>query len=899
MGKYALLIGVDTYGEGLQPLPAASKDVAALREVLLNPKMGGFDEAKPVINPTRREMAREIELWFQDRQPEDLVLLFFSGHGVKDDRRDLYFAAADTEKQRNRLLTSTATSARLLHDWIRACKAKYQVLILDCCFSGAFGELVGKDDGEIPLKEQLGAEGRVVLASTSAVDYSFQEKDADLSTYTHYLVEGIGGAADDNGDGLITVGELHRYVKQKVSISSPAMSPTLITLKDEAWLIPLVRVSQQDDPELAYRKQADQLAKGPEFTGGARRILTQMRRDLGIPDSRAEAIEAEVLEPFWAYQQKQKEYEEGLRDFDQSRKGKPLNSQLGEIEDLKQLRTYLGLKSKDADALEQGVFRCTLDTLLERIKSKIKLKPFIVPLVGCSLVALVGLVVFIRSQPGPPSPPEQPTSKESEKAGIDKVDIGKKLITYGENINFLGLGGSHKDEINRAVQEFSTKNYGDAQIAFDNLYEKLKEDKDPRLPQLLIFSNNACVRERHQAGEPIYTIVAAGPFTGDALDTGAKMLRGIAQAQDEAVKCDPDKQQYSDSVPKVNLQVRLADDLNNPDQAGSLAQVLMADRGTFAPLAVVGHYISDATCKALEQGYREAGVPVIVPLSNRTDLRKDCGGDKGPNYVFRNTSSAAVQVKTIVDDIKEKFPSSRPNVAIFYNPDDSSSKDVFIEVRDLIDRDQVANITAERQLKDINNPSDSLQESGIENSNIMIVLPDGKNKDSTSFNNAVELVKANRGERLVYGSNPLYNNENVVQPLLNSIGLKNLEDRFFIPTDWHKGCGSKDFVNRSQQYWGGTVNRVTALAYEAVYVLLAGLRGEVTRDTLGTYLTDLGTQTTDNFVKSPIVKSPIFDDKTVSFDPVTGDRNEIQERVLTTIGDNPQDPFVVVDNRCP
>jgi ABC-type branched-subunit amino acid transport system substrate-binding protein len=313
----------------------------------------------------------------------------------------------------------------------------------------------------------------------------------------------------------------------------------------------------------------------------------------------------------------------------------------------------------------------------------------------------------------------------------------------------------------------------------------------------------------------------------------------------------------------------------------------------------VGHYISDATCKALEQGYREAGVPVIVPLSNRTDLRKDCGGDKGPNYVFRNTSSAAVQVKTIVDDIKEKFPSSRPNVAIFYNPDDSSSKDVFIEVRDLIDRDQVANITAERQLKDINNPSDSLQESGIENSNIMIVLPDGKNKDSTSFNNAVELVKANRGERLVYGSNPLYNNENVVQPLLNSIGLKNLEDRFFIPTDWHKGCGSKDFVNRSQQYWGGTVNRVTALAYEAVYVLLAGLRGEVTRDTLGTYLTDLGTQTTDNFVKSPIVKSPIFDDKTVSFDPVTGDRNEIQERVLTTIGDNPQDPFVVVDNRCP
>jgi len=50
MGKYALLIGVSTCGEGLQPLPEASKEVAALREVLLNPQMGGFDEAKPLIN---------------------------------------------------------------------------------------------------------------------------------------------------------------------------------------------------------------------------------------------------------------------------------------------------------------------------------------------------------------------------------------------------------------------------------------------------------------------------------------------------------------------------------------------------------------------------------------------------------------------------------------------------------------------------------------------------------------------------------------------------------------------------------------------------------------------------------------------------------------------------------
>ena len=49
MGKYALLIGIDTYGHGLNPLPAAPRDVEALRGVLLNPQMGRFDEAKPLI----------------------------------------------------------------------------------------------------------------------------------------------------------------------------------------------------------------------------------------------------------------------------------------------------------------------------------------------------------------------------------------------------------------------------------------------------------------------------------------------------------------------------------------------------------------------------------------------------------------------------------------------------------------------------------------------------------------------------------------------------------------------------------------------------------------------------------------------------------------------------------
>jgi uncharacterized caspase-like protein/ribosome biogenesis GTPase A len=349
MGKYALLIGVDTYAKGLQPLPAAPKDVAALREVLLNPRMGGFDAAKPLINPTQAEMAREIELWFQSRQPEDLVLLFFSGHGIKDDRRELFFAARNTEKQRDYLIRSTATSAQFINDCISRCKARYQVLILDSCFSGAFGELVGKDDGEIPLQEQLGAEGRVVLTSTSAVDYSFEEKGTDLSIYTRYLVEGIAtGAADDDSDGVITAEELHRFAGRKVQEASPVMSPKIFIPKGEGYRIKLAR-SPQDDPKIKYRKEAESRATSGQFSIPAKRLLQLSRQELGISDIDAEAIEAEVLKPFQEYQRKRQVYEATLQECLQVEAKLSPNV----IKDLIDLRDYLRLRPEDVSAIEQ------------------------------------------------------------------------------------------------------------------------------------------------------------------------------------------------------------------------------------------------------------------------------------------------------------------------------------------------------------------------------------------------------------------------------------------------------------------------------------------------------------------------------------------------------------------
>ena len=84
MAKVALLIGVSEYELGLSSLPAATKDVEALCRVLKDPDLGGFDEVKSLINPKLEAMQDEIETLFTGRAKDDLVLLYFSGHGINN-----------------------------------------------------------------------------------------------------------------------------------------------------------------------------------------------------------------------------------------------------------------------------------------------------------------------------------------------------------------------------------------------------------------------------------------------------------------------------------------------------------------------------------------------------------------------------------------------------------------------------------------------------------------------------------------------------------------------------------------------------------------------------------------------------------------------------------------------
>ncbi len=207
--KVALLIGVSEYKAGLPPLPAAPNDVEAMRRVLQDPNLGGFDVVERLLNPDPIAMQDAIEKLFAECQKDDLALLFFSGHGITDDNGRLFLTTRLTNEKR---FKATSVPASFVHDVMNDSPCQRQVVILDCCYSGAFREgWQARSASTIGIKEQLalGSKGRAVLTSSNAVQKSFEHEGSGI--YTRYLVEGIEtGVADCNGNGKISIQELRK-----------------------------------------------------------------------------------------------------------------------------------------------------------------------------------------------------------------------------------------------------------------------------------------------------------------------------------------------------------------------------------------------------------------------------------------------------------------------------------------------------------------------------------------------------------------------------------------------------------------------------------------------------------------------------------------------------------------
>jgi branched-chain amino acid transport system substrate-binding protein len=493
---------------------------------------------------------------------------------------------------------------------------------------------------------------------------------------------------------------------------------------------------------------------------------------------------------------------------------------------------------------------------LSRWQSHLRRTPLIVGLATLAgLIAVATPLVIYRCQIFPtlcPSPVENFINEGENPIANSKVQLSELYLSLKQ----------------QGMTAFAERRYADAVRIFDDLRHQAKQNKSTpgrgpaalaafQDPEILISRNNAFVNERHRQNPdlPIYTIAVAAPWN---LDAGMNIVMGVAQAQDVVVRQG------------INLQVVMANDSNHPAQAEQVAEYLSKDDKI---LAVVGHYTSPNTCAAL-QVYSPNHLMVVAPTSTVVNLKSNpqCGGDPN-NVFFRTVSNSRVEANTLVQYLVNDLNKPRPKVVAFYNSRESFSKDLFEQVNQVL-RAYGGTVIATFDLSDPNFDASQLPLQ-VREADALAVLPDGGTGDTTAFHRAIEILKLNNGDKPVLGANTLY-----LQDVVNQIGDA-LIDRLFIAVDWHpQQCGAEAFAKQINEYWGGDLNRRTALAYEAVQAVvqavLSASNAPVTRQDIRQSLSETG------IVEGTGASSAIIAGLSISFD-ARGDRREITTRAVVTV----------------
>jgi hypothetical protein len=233
--KYALIVGISKFSNnagGVSDLKYADADALALHKFLQTPAGGRFTPDNMLLltneQATLARLQQAMKGFVSQPAPDDLILIFFASHGDADPRarQNLYFLTHDTDVDR---MPETAFAMkdfkRMMDNNVRA---RRLVLLIDTCHSAGLTGSRGETSRGINTNNLVNLytekllyreEGKAVITS-SDVNESSQEAPrwgGGHGVFTYFVLEGMRGMADLNVDRVVTVGELFRYVRQRVN----------------------------------------------------------------------------------------------------------------------------------------------------------------------------------------------------------------------------------------------------------------------------------------------------------------------------------------------------------------------------------------------------------------------------------------------------------------------------------------------------------------------------------------------------------------------------------------------------------------------------------------------------------------------------------------------------------
>ena len=236
---WALVVGISDYAE-VNDLTYARADAEAFARWLLDsgvptdhirllldaagtwPELDGLSSELATLT----KMRAKLEWLRRMAQPEDLVFVFFAGHGYQGtdddgdettDGADEFLVLYDAEKSALEVTTLRDDEFGVFLDRI---ESNHVMVVFDSCYSG--GQSRSLSGGTRPVGDDFdifsdfSLEGKLVLAAAREDQEALEHEAFGHGVFTHFLLRGLDGQADADSDYLITAEELYAYVSTEV-----------------------------------------------------------------------------------------------------------------------------------------------------------------------------------------------------------------------------------------------------------------------------------------------------------------------------------------------------------------------------------------------------------------------------------------------------------------------------------------------------------------------------------------------------------------------------------------------------------------------------------------------------------------------------------------------------------
>jgi hypothetical protein len=219
--RWAVVIGVGQYeAENIPDLDFAPADARAVRDFLQSDAAGPFDEVLYLENEqaTGAAMREALFVFLQQADWDDLVVIYYAGHGAPDPGRpdNLYLLPTDTK------LDALAATGFPMWDVKTALRrqiaAERVIVIADACHSAGTADGVtvgGSDSNEIAggFQQLFSPSRRLMMTAADTNEFSLEDaRWGGHGVFTHFLLDGLRGAGDLDSNGIVTFTELFQHV---------------------------------------------------------------------------------------------------------------------------------------------------------------------------------------------------------------------------------------------------------------------------------------------------------------------------------------------------------------------------------------------------------------------------------------------------------------------------------------------------------------------------------------------------------------------------------------------------------------------------------------------------------------------------------------------------------------